>query len=143
MKKFALLSIFLLCLTCSRNTINPNCNFLLNVGVNVSIDLNLPQYNQLQFPPNAIRFEGQGNAGLIIVRVNQSTLRAWDGADPNHIPSTCSRLEINGLNATCGCSDANEYSLITGQLLGGEQLPCGLREYRVEATGSSTYLITN
>lgn len=143
MKRIALIFTFFLFFTCTRNTINPNCNFLLNVGVSLSIDLNLPQYNQLQFPGNAIRFEGQGNSGIIIVSVNSNTLRAWDGADPNHAFSSCSRLEINGLNATCGCSDANEYSLITGQILGGEQLPCGLREYRVESTGGNSYLITN
>jgi hypothetical protein len=143
MKKCLLLVLIGLLFSCSSDDRNNNCNFLINVGVNASIDLNLPQFSQLQFPSNAVRLEGQGNAGIIIVRVNNSSLRAWDGADPNHTISSCSRLEINGLSAVCGCTDANEYELISGQILGNNPQPCTLQEYRVEAVGNNRFLITN
>ena len=138
MKNLLLILICSLFLGCSKNDNNINCNFLLNVGVNAPVNLNLPQFNQLQFPVNAIRLEGFGNEGIIVVRINSSTLVAWDGADPNHSPSPCSALSIDGLNGVCGCGDGNEYSLVTGQLISDTNQPCTLKPYRVEAIGNNT-----
>jgi hypothetical protein len=143
MKKLLLILSCLTLFTCNKNNNDSNCNFLLNVGVNTSVNLNLPQFSQLQFPVNAVRLEGFGNEGLILVRINSSTLIAWDGADPNHSPSSCSALTIEGLNAVCGCPDANEYSLVTGQSLSENPQPCTLKAYRVESIGNNSYLISN
>ncbi len=143
MKKLLLLASFIILFGCNKNENNINCNFLLDVGVNKVVNLNLPEFNQLQFPVNAIRSEGQGNDGLILVRVNSSTLIAWDGADPNHTPSSCSGLTITGLTAVCGCDDGNEYELTSGQIIGDNPQPCTLKPYRVEAIGNNTYLVSN
>lgn len=143
MKKLLSLFVFIVLFSCSKNENNNNCNFLLNVGVNATVNLNLPQFNQLQFPVNAARLEGFGNEGIILVRINSSTLVAWDGADPNHAPSACSALTINGLNGVCGCGDGNEYSLVSGQLVSDTNQPCTLKPYRVELIGDNTYLISN
>ena len=143
MKKYLFCILFLALLSCSSDDRVNNCNFLLNVNVNLSINLNLPQFNQLNLVSNSVRVEGQGNNGIIITRVSSESLRAWDGADPNQIPTSCSRLGIEGaITAVSGCEDANTYSLITGQSL-NEPLPCGLLEYRVDALGNNTFLITN
>lgn len=141
MKQFFWLLSLLLLTACSNNDNLNNCNYLLDLGVNASINLNLPQYSQLQFTSNSVYIANQGNGGIIVTNVG-SGLRAWDAADPNHTPSTCSVMQIVGANAKCGCADANEYSLFTGGSL-GVQLPCGLKEYRVTSTGSNTYSITN
>lgn len=142
MKKFILLFSSIVLLGCSGDDNPNNCNFLINVNVNTSINLNLPQFSQLNFVSNSVRIEGQGNNGIIITRVTTDALRAWDGADPNHAPSSCSRLDIDGANAVCGCEDANTYSLFTGQAL-NEPQPCGLKEYRVTPAGNNTFLITS
>ena len=141
MKHYILGLSFLLLTACSKNDTINNCNFLLNVGVNLTVNLNLPQFSQLQFTSNSVYVGNQGNGGVIITNVG-SGLRAWDASDPNHQPNSCSIMTINGDNAECGCADANEYSLFTGQSL-GTQLPCGLKEYRVEAIGNNSYLVTN
>ncbi|WP_179343297.1 hypothetical protein [Winogradskyella ursingii] len=143
MKKLLITLCFIVFYTCDRNDDRVNCNFLLNVGVNATVNLNLPQFNQLQFPVNAVRLEGFGNEGIILVRANSSTLLAWDGADPSHVPSACSALEINGINAVCGCEDGNEYSLVTGTAIGENTQPCTLKPYRVENIGNNTYIISN
>lgn len=143
MKNLLLILVFTLLLGCSKNDNNTNCNFLLDIGVSASVNLNLPQFNQLQFPVNAVRLEGFGNEGIILVRINSSTLVAWDGADPSHSPSSCSALSIEGLNGVCGCGDGNEYSLVTGQLVSDTNQPCTLKPYRVEAIGNNTYLISD
>ena len=141
MNKIILLLSLLLLTTCSKNDNINNCNYLLDLGVNVSVNLNLPQYSQLQFTSNSVYIANQGNGGIIVTNVGTG-LRAWDAADPNHTPSACSIMQIDGVNAKCGCSDANEYSLFTGGSI-GVQLPCGMKEYRVSPNGSNSYLITN
>lgn len=139
--KHIFLFVGLLILTaCSRNNNDENCKFLVNAAVNVSVNMNLPQYNQLQFTSNSVYIANQGNKGVIVMNVG-SGFRAWDAADPNHEQSTCSLLTINGANAVCGCDDANTYSLFTGGSV-GKQLRCGLKEYRVTMSGNALH-ITN
>lgn len=142
MKNYFLGLTLLFLTACSKNSNINNCNYLLNVGVNASINLNLPEYSQLAFISNSVYIANQGNAGIIVINVGNDVLRAWDASDPNHTPSNCSLLQIEGANAICGCADQNEYSLFTGQSI-GSALPCGLKEYRVTPTGNNSFIITN
>ncbi len=145
MKKLIITLGLLTLLTCSSDTVNSNCNFLLDVGVNLTVNTNLPQFSQLAFPSNGVYVAGQGNNGIWLWRVNSSTLFAWDAADPNHVPAACSTLTDTGNSGivTCGCEDANQYSLVNGQSFGENQQPCTLKAYRVEFIGNNTYLVTN
>ncbi len=136
MKSSFYLLLFAVILSCSGNSVdNKNCRFLLNVGVNVSINMNLPQYSQLQFISNSVYISDAGNAGIIVTNTGSGYL-AWDASDPNHAPSSCSALTISGLNGTCGCGDENTYSLVTGQAIGNSELQCSLKNYRVEQNGN-------
>jgi len=145
MKKVLLILSCVVFFGCDKNEISSNCNFLFDVGVNLTVNLNLPQFNQLLFIGSAVKVEGQGNEGVILYRLNTSTLLAWDGADPNHPPSACSALslEANDGTATCGCADENSYYLATGSFVGDNPPPCTLKPYRVEAIGNNSYLISN
>jgi len=130
------LLLVLFTMSCSKSNVNNrNCRFLLNIGVNTSINLNVLPYSSLQFVSNSVYVPNAGNGGIIVTNSGTGFL-AWDASDPNHSPNTCSKLEINGLEGTCGCSDANVYSLITGQPLSDPDLNCGLKAYRVEQSGS-------
>lgn len=121
--------------SCSGNSVdNKNCRFLLNVGVNVSVNMSLPQYSQLQFISNSVYVPNAGNAGIIVTNTGSGYI-AWDASDPNHAPSSCSTLTVSGLNATCGC-DENTYNLVTGQAIGNGDLQCPLKNYRVEKNGN-------
>jgi hypothetical protein len=142
MKHFFCILIVLFLTSCSNNDALNNCNYLLNLGVNVTVNLNLPQYSQLQFTSNSVYIANQGNGGIIVTNVGNDNLRAWDAADPNHTQSSCSVMQIVGANAQCGCADENEYSLFTGGSL-GIQLACGLKEYRVSPAGNNSYNISN
>ena len=137
----SLLGLFIV-LSCSSPEENENCKFLLNIGVNVSINLSLPEYSQLQFSGNSVYVSNAGNAGIIVVSIGNDFF-AWDAADPNHELSSCSILSNSGLNATCGCTDKNEYSLANGLPLNNTNLRCGLKNYRVEQSGSNTLRIYN
>ena len=140
MKHFFLVISLIFLTACSRNNSDENCKFLVNAAVNVTLNMNLPQYSQLQFTSNSVYVPNQGNKGVIVMNVG-SGFRAWDAADPNHEQTSCSLLKITGAEAVCGCDDANTYSLFTGGSV-GKQLPCGLKEYRVTTSGNSL-IITN
>lgn len=142
MKRLFKILCLALLVSCSSDNDNPgNCNFLINAAVNLNVNLNLPQFSQLQFTNNPIYISGQGNNGIIMNNTGLG-LRAWDATDPNHVLSTCSILSIDGIKAICNCADANEYELTSGQPFGAT-LPCGLKEYRVENLGDNTFLVIN
>ncbi|MBC2844290.1 hypothetical protein [Winogradskyella flava] len=122
-----------------------NCNFLFDAGVNLTVNINLPQFSQLAFPGNSVYVSNQGNNGIWLYRLNSATLYAWDAADPSHTPSGCSTLTDSGTGdiVVCGCEDANQYGLATGQGLDGNTQPCTLQPYRVDDLGNNSYLVTN
>lgn len=132
----AFICLFILT-TCDSNSLNDeNCQFLLDINVNEPVNLNLPQFNQLQFPSNPIFIPNAGNGGIIITNTG-SDFAAFDAADPNHIFEACSVLTIEGLTAKCGCDDENEYNLFTGQPLNNGNLRCSLKRYRVQQNGNT------
>ena len=144
MKNLLICSILCVSLfSCSKsNNVDRNCNYLLNVAVNTSVNMSLPQYSQLQFISNSVYVPNAGNKGIIVMNTGTGFM-AWDAADPNHSPNTCSTLEIvGGTEGVCGCEDANKYSLFTGQPLENPELRCGLKNYRVEVSGNNL-LISN
>jgi nitrite reductase/ring-hydroxylating ferredoxin subunit len=142
MKSIFLLTAILIFTSCNDNSLdNPNCQYLFDISVNQVVNMSLPQYSQLQFAGNSVYVSNAGNGGIIVAYTGADYF-AWDAADPNVIQSECSILVNSGLTATSNCDDANEYSLVTGQSLGSDDLPCSLVFYRVEVNGSSL-LISN
>ena len=136
MKRVYLLycTLFLLIIGCVKDVNDSRCNFLLNLDIYYEVNLNLPQYNELNFISNSVYIPNVGNGGLIVVNSGTGFL-AWDAADPNQTNLPCSILSINGLEATSGCAEQNTYSLITGQSI-GIALTCSLKPYRVKTNGS-------
>lgn len=151
MKKIFIPLVFLIFACNGDDSDRATCNFLFDAGVNLTVNTNLPQFSQLQFPGNGVYVENQGNNGIWLWRLNSSILYAWDAADPSHQPSTCSTLVDSVTNDTngnsgivyCGCEDANEYFLANGQGFGENTQPCTLQIYRVDDLGNNIYLVTN
>ena len=133
-KTFFILSIFSLLMACSgsddsyRN--NPN---LPNVNFRFQLNLNLPEYNDLQFPGNSYATYNHGVRGVVIYNINNQQYAAFELSDPNHPPSSCSGMTVNGVIASCGCDD-NEYNVITGELVDGDG-EYTMRPYRVQRSG--------
>ena len=117
MKKVLVIVMILLTFSCSkdenRNDNNPN---LINPLVSLNLNLNLPQYNALNFAGNSIIINQQGIKGIVVYNVNNEIYTAFELSDPNHLPSECSRMMIDGIVAKCPCqSDDNEYNIVTGK----------------------------
>ena len=124
--------------SCEKDEVSSQCRYLANIGVNYEVNLNLPQYNQLNFISNSVYIPNIGNGGIIVTNSGTGYL-AWDASDPNRIPTSCSTMTINGLECVSNCPDENSYSLITGQSL-GITLECGLKAYRVEINGNNLFI---
>jgi hypothetical protein len=133
-----LILIIAICLTgCEGDDARQNNPNLLNIQFDIVLNLNFPQYSQLNFAGNAIYVGGQGigNDGIIVVNTGSGFV-AWDASDPNEFPSNCTRLQISGLAASSSCANPNSYSLVTGQPLeDGLQFP--LLSYRVSPSDGS------
>lgn len=134
MQKYLIFLISILFLTsCDKGSFNNNNPYIPNYDFRIEIDTNLPSYNQLQFAGNGIKVysSGAGSSGIIIFYTG-STYLAYDGACPNQAISSCSALNISGINAICPCDSAS-YNLFTGQATGKEY---PLKPYRVEVIGT-------
>ncbi|MGV9003040.1 hypothetical protein [Flavobacterium sp.] len=129
-----ILTAFISCDSGNTRSNNPN---LPNYLVNESLNLNLPQYSQLQFAGNAVIINA-GISGIVVTNTGNS-YTAFDLACPNQQFGSCpSAMSLVGLNAYCAC-DESTYSLFTG-LGQGQQYP--MKQYRAELNGNIVY-ITN
>ena len=137
MKKALALLLFVTFLSCSSsddgNTILPN------VSVSVTLNLNLPAYQDLLINNGSAFIPGHGIKGIIVFRLSESNILAWDAACPHISPNNCSTMEINGVLMVCGCDDT-EFSILDGSPLSGTQFSA--RQYRAVKNGNSI-TITN
>ena len=109
--------ILFIIISCSKESINNN-PYLQNVSFEKTINLKLPQYDNLRFSGGSIYLQNGGIKGLLLFNINDQIM-AWEASCPNHVPSDCSIMSINGVQSTCKCEDF-KYSLATGQLLSSE-----------------------
>ena len=104
-----------LILGCSKDPIQRN-PYLADIRFQRNLNLSLPLYNQLNFVGGSILIPNIGIKGVIIFNLSGNTFLAWEATCPNHVPESCSKLDISGVLAECSCEDF-QYSLATGQLL--------------------------
>ena len=133
MKKIlALLCVLVFSCTPDGNTSsNP---YLPNVNFAKDINTNLPAYNSLKFVSNPVLITeaGVGVRGIVVMKVGEGVYNAFEASCPSHEPSSCSQMNINGINVKCPCENY-EYSLYTGGSSNGGKYP--LKNYRVEVMG--------
>ncbi|MGB3342713.1 MAG: hypothetical protein WBA61_02260 [Aequorivita sp.] len=140
MKKIFILAFLgLLVFSCSKSdeklTRNP---YLPNPVVNLNLNLNLPEYNPLKFPGNYV-ITTQGIRGIVVYCASESMYLAFDLSDPNHPPNECSRMEVNGIIASCPCeSDENEYNIVNiGRHTKEPDTKYPMQQYRAERNGNN------
>lgn len=110
--------------------------FVPSYPFNITINMELPLYNSLLYPSNAVFISpslGVGANGIIVFNAGGS-YRAYEANCPNQTITSCSRLEIEGIRAVCPCDDL-EYSLFTG--LPVAEGDYAMIPYRVEQNGNT------
>lgn len=140
-KILVLLAIFPFIFGCDPGTVNYNNPNIPNYPVNLSVNINLPQYNNLQFPGNYVVNYSQGARGIVIFNTG-SGYNAFDLACPNQAFTSCSSaMSINGIEARCNCDDTESpYSLYSGQSPGQQYT---MKPYRVEINGANLVIYNN
>jgi hypothetical protein len=118
----------------SDDSFNRNPN-LPDLNFRFQINLSLPEYSDLQFPGNSYATYLYGVKGVVIYNINNDQFVAFELSDPNHPPSSCSAMRVNGVIASCEC-DINTYNVITGQQSEGDGT-YSMKPYRVERSGNS------
>ena len=130
------LFLFSGCGTDDTNGLNSNNPYLTTPLMNLSLNLNLPQYNALNYPGNYLVLPSQGIKGLVVYNVNNSLYTAFDLTDPNHIPSSCSMMNLEGVIAQCPCNDNNSYDIVTGEHQNNPQT-YPMLAYRISRSGDN------
>jgi len=138
MRKLFLLLITISFFSCEQNETN---DILPNVTVNITLNLNLPQYQNLLTPTGWVETNG-GIKGILVQNtgIGNPPYKAFDRACPNN--NCITPMIFDGsLKMKCPC-DNSEYSIIDGspQTAGNSNFA---REYRVNVLNSSTINITN
>lgn len=125
-------------LSCSKSDDKQDRNpYLTDPVVNLTLNLNLPEYNPLKFPGEYI-VTGQGIKGIVVYCASENQYLAFDLTDPNHVPSECSRMELEGIIASCPCeSDENEYFITSGQHTTAPDTKYPMQSYRAVRNGST------
>lgn len=141
MKKYLTFALLPFLLCCSDDTFRNNNPYLPNYGFSTTINLNLPQYNQLLYTANAVYVNdaGTGVRGVFVFNTGNENYVAYDAACPNQALSSCSTMSINGIKALCSC-DGAEYSFFNGQAE-GQQYP--MKQYRVQKINATSLRIYN
>lgn len=133
---------FLIVLLCFSGCSDDEMETLLpNVPVDVTVNLNLPQFIDLQ-TPTGFAYTTGGVKGILIHNQGVGTppYKAFDRACPNN--DCASPMEFDGsLKMTCPCEEIS-YSIIDGspQSSGGKYFA---REYKVTMVNASTIHISN
>ena len=132
MRKLLYFILFISLIACEKNETN---DILPDQDVNVTVDLNLPQYIDLQIPSGWAYTNG-GLRGIVVLNTGTGNpnFKAFDRACPNY--DCTSPMTFDGsLKLTCPC-DKSIYSIIDGspQTSGNKYFA---REYKVTEIGNA------
>ena len=140
MKKALFLLFTVLFLSCTSGSGNDN-NCFPFIAVNETINLNLPQFIDLQVPGGWAYAPG-GHQGLIIYNLNGVQFKAFDRLCPGQNISSCSQMIVDSnLRILCQCDDS-EFNILNGSPL-TTGVTCFAKEYLVENLNGSILRITN
>lgn len=134
----AFLFVSLLAISCKKNNQHP----VPNVPFDITIDLNLPSYFDLQAVGGYTYVVG-GSKGIVVYRRSIDEFVAFDRHSPADVNATCSPLVTdpdNFLQLNDPCSDA-KFSLYDGSPISGSQF--GLRQYPTIYNGTNLLRIYN
>lgn len=112
-----------------------NNPYLTNLSFRLPLNLNLPEYNSLNFPGNSYTTYNYGINGVVVYNINNTQFAAFELSDPNHELRDCSTLTVQGIIASCTCGDGNKYNILTGELSSGNG-QYSLKPYRVRKSGN-------
>ena len=132
---FTLVLLILAMLLCQCKD---NENRVPNVPVNISLNLNLPIYSELNTVGNHINISG-GSLGIIVYRNSIDEFKAFDRHCTFNVPENCRvSVDNSGIQAVDNNCCGSVFSIIDGTVQSGDAF-VGLTEYR---TSFSNNIVT-
>ena len=133
MKRLRLVTIIICTVLLSECRNRTDEHTVPNTRVNIDIDLNLAQYNDLNFIGGWIYLNG-GYNGIIVHRSTVDVIAAYDRQAPYMVEDGC-RVRVDSNNVTCtdDCS-GSEWLLYDGQIVKGPAV-YPLRQYQTSFDG--------
>jgi hypothetical protein len=118
MFRFHSVVIIIWSLTLSGCRIKPTEHTIPDISVNIDIDINLAQYNDLNFIGGWVYLNG-GYNGMIVHRSTVDIIAAYDRQAPYLVSDHC-QLDVDSGGVTCKdpCS-GSKWILFDGQLVKG------------------------
>ena len=147
MKRFFFIAItVLLMVNCSSDDSvinNPNLpDYSFDTGQ--LINTSFPEFNKLKFPGNYITLAPPyGINGTVLYYAGSDLYMAFELSDPNHPITSCSKLTLDGVTATCDCEDGNSYNVINGYPETGTTGGYTLKPYYVTVSGTVIRVYNN
>lgn len=139
MRKVLLLLSFFILFSCTKEV--QNNDILPVVMVSETVDLNLPEFINLQVPGGFAYMSG-GIKGIIIYNVNGTQFKAFERSCPHLAPASCTQMTVeNGIKMVCSC-DNSEFNILNGAPL-TSGIAYFAREYLVTNINGSVLRITN
>jgi nitrite reductase/ring-hydroxylating ferredoxin subunit len=139
MRKAVILFVSILFFACTESGDNNDC--FPFISVNETINLDLPQFIDLQVPGGWAYTVG-GHQGLIIYNINGVQFKAYDRLCPGQNISSCSQMIVDSnLRILCQCDDS-EFNILNGQPL-TPGVECFAKEYLVENLNGTILRVTN
>ncbi|SCY31224.1 hypothetical protein SAMN05192588_2193 [Nonlabens sp. Hel1_33_55] len=137
MKKILLVLSVLALFACQSDDDIRRNPFLVDISFQIALNTDLPQYSSLNFANNFVVVNSQGIRGLVVFHLGNDQFVAYELSDPNHSPSSCSAMNIEGIIATCPCTDDdNTYNIIDGRHQTDPNL-FPMKPYRVSRQGTN------
>jgi hypothetical protein len=142
-KLLILYAVFLVLLTssCTKNQVNPDP--IIEVPVNITINMALPQYEHLLYQGGFVYEEG-GVKGVVIVHHSDDQYYAFDRACSYQPNNACSRIEVDSSILLFRCGQTNNNNFVKccesrfsfdGSVFNGPSV-FGLKHYFVSKSGN-------
>ncbi|MDA8930124.1 hypothetical protein N9J89_01805 [Bacteroidia bacterium] len=151
MKKIA----FILC--CVALSFNQSCKpddpftgdcFIPDAAVNITINMDLPEYFNLRNLGEFVSFESQGHRGVYVIHNFDDIYYAIERTCSYQSDLECARVELDNdiLQLRCGSTQdtgfvdccGSAYNFNSGFISGPTR--CNLKTYRVSRSGNSLYV---
>jgi Rieske Fe-S protein len=107
---FPILILISLFSSCAKENTQAN-NPVPYVTVNRQINIDNPQYIQLNQPGGYVYLDGEGYKGIVVIRDYADQFLAFDRACTYHPGAACAKLimDKSALNLICGHYDGNDF----------------------------------
>lgn len=141
MKRLVYIFLILIAVACDKPTAN---DLLPERQVDVTINLNLPQYINLLHPTGweyTPTTSNYGFKGILIYKKN-GNYSAFERACPHLDVSACSAMIFDDFYLKCTCDDSI-FNIFTGGNSETVGIEYSAREYHVQIVNATTLRITN